>query len=209
MNLKKLLERNGLSRKVSDTSERKIWFRLFDSDDNIREPKGTYNTLRYIAHEFDVCDEYTIYKSDRVSDGVSGQVPEDLMGGIITFSTDVNAIDLSENKIINKIKQTIKTWTNRMSVNSKINNILGGHRKEINAWSVGNFFRGNYQDRKGRQWNEKSISVEIIYINVDPLIKIAEELCSAFLQESVMVYDYANNRVYFVDDKKESKLIGH
>lgn len=49
-------------------------------------------------------------------------------------------------------------------------------------------------------YGEDSLSVEIIGVDTDTLIKIAEELCVAFIQESCLVKDYSTNRVFFVDN---------
>ena len=50
-------------------------------------------------------------------------------------------------------------------------------------------------------YGEKSLSVEIIGIDTDTLIKIAEQLCETFMQESVLVKDYSTGRVMFVDNE--------
>ena len=45
-------------------------------------------------------------------------------GGIIVFSTDVNAVELDKNKIVNKIKQVIATFKNRFRKDSIIHNVM-------------------------------------------------------------------------------------
>ena len=45
-------------------------------------------------------------------------------GGIITFSTDVNALELSSNKILNKIKQVIETFKQRLQRGSLIHKTI-------------------------------------------------------------------------------------
>ena len=35
-------------------------------------------------------------------------------GGLVVFSTDVNAVEVNDNKLINKIKQLIATFNNRI-----------------------------------------------------------------------------------------------
>ena len=48
-------------------------------------------------------------------------------------------------------------------------------------------------------FDENSLSVEIIGIDSTELIKIAEELCIAFLQESVLLKDFSNNKIFLVN----------
>ena len=65
-------------------------------------------------------------------------------GGIIVFSTDVNAVELDKDKIVNNINQVITTFKNRVKNDSIIRNVMnklndkGG--EYIGAYSVGNYF---------------------------------------------------------------------
>lgn len=68
-------------------------------------------------------------------------------GGIIVFSTDVNAVELDKNKIINKIKQVITTFKSRLKKDAIIHNVMNKFNDKggeyIGAYSVGTFSRGN------------------------------------------------------------------
>ena len=73
------------------------------------------------------------------------------------------------------------------------------NRNELVGWTVGHYLDGRYTDKKGNQYGENSLSVEIIGIDTEKLINIATILCRYFKQESVLVKDYSENRVMFVD----------
>ena len=123
-------------------------------------------------------------------------------GGIIVFSTDVNAvIDAKGFKAVVKgfFKTKFSTFLNRFKRHSKISNVLQSFN-DVQAYSVGNFFRGKYFDRgTGKTYSEKSMSVEIIGIPTEMLVPIAEKIAIEFNQKEVLVKEYGTNRIYLVD----------
>ena len=133
------------------------------------------------------------------SEGIMFEPSEKERGGIIVFSQEVNAIKLSKSKLINFIKQKFETLKNRLTGKSKIDKIAD--ENELIGWTVGNYLDGRYKAKNGKMYGEKSLSVEIIGIDTDTLIKIAEQLCDAFMQESVLVKDYSTGRIMFVDNE--------
>lgn len=134
-----------------------------------------------------------------ISEGIMFEPSQRERGGIIVFSQEVNAIKLSKNKLVNFIKQKFETLKNRVTGKNKIDKIAD--ENELIGWTVGNYLDGRYKAKNGKMYGEKSLSVEIIGIDTDTLIKIAEQLCETFMQESVLVKDYSTGRVMFVDNE--------
>ncbi len=127
-------------------------------------------------------------------------------GGVIVFSTDVNAVKLSDNRLINKVKQIIVTFNNRLNRGKKIHNMINklngsieNLEDRIGAYSVGNFFRGKYVGDNGEMYNEKSLAVEINGISSRHLLDFAELLAQEFMQETVLVKDLNMNKIYTAD----------
>ena len=52
------------------------------------------------------------------------------------------------------------------------------------------------QDKMGKTFNEKSISINVVGVEKNTLFKIAEDLKTVFKQEAILVK--WNNQVYFV-----------
>ena len=106
-------------------------------------------------------------------------------GGIIVFSTDVNAVELDKNKIINKIKQVITTFKNRLKKDTIIHNVMNKFNDKggeyIGAYSVGNFFKGKYVGDNGEMYNERSLAVEINGLSSESLLKVAEMIAQEFM----------------------------
>ena len=48
-------------------------------------------------------------------------------------------------------------------------------------------------------FGENSLSVEIIGVNCDKLIRFADDVCMDFKQESLLVRDFSSARVFFVN----------
>lgn len=135
----------------------------------------------------------------------------DYRGGVITFSTDVNAVEFSKNAIVNKVKQLLATYGNRFFRQSKIAKVIKNFNDKdgeyIGAFSVGNFFKGRYVGDNGKIYDEKSISVEINGLSSKGLLELAEKLCVEFQQETVLVKDFNTNKIYLVDaDESDAPL---
>lgn len=97
-------------------------------------------------------------------------------GGTIIFSLDNNDED------------KIKSWIQ--------------HKNMLNSWRIGNYFKGNYITKNGQNYGENSLSLEIVDVDFNTLVKIAEEICIDFKQESVLLHDFSTGRILFVDPSK-------
>jgi hypothetical protein len=95
-------------------------------------------------------------------------------GGTIVFSTDVNATDLSKNKVKNFFLKKWKTLANRFTKDKKLANIITSRFKEIGAFSIGNFFKGRYVSGDN-VFNEKSASIEVLLIKKRSCSKITRQ----------------------------------
>lgn len=132
-----------------------------------------------------------------ISEGIEFEPSSDYQGGMIIFSTEVNSIKLSDNKFINWIKQKIKTLKNNFSKFNKIDKLAQKH--DLVGWTVGRFLNGRYTGRDNKVYDENSLSVEIVGVDTNTLIEIAEEICREFEQETVLVKDYNNRKILFVN----------
>lgn len=127
-------------------------------------------------------------------------------GGIITFSTDINAMELSDNPLINKIKQAVETFKQRLNKDKMIHKAITLFDREndeeyIGSYSVGHFFKGRYVGDKGEMFNEKSVSVEVNGLGSKSLVKLAERIADMFRQETVLVKDLNTNKIFLVDSE--------
>jgi hypothetical protein len=158
--------------------------------------------------------QYLITENFKIVEGIHDEQYGlfDYRGGIITFSTDINSVELSKNKIYNWLLKKGTTLLNRFFSKSKLSNIirnfndtedkqLGGENIEdyIGAFSIGNFFSGRYLDDKGKVYDEKSLSIEVNGISSKGLIFLAEEIAREFKQETVLVKDLNLNKIFLVD----------
>jgi hypothetical protein len=118
---------------------------------------------------FIVNDELVI---ERIGNAIDYEFSDEVKGGIIVFSTDVNTLPLAKNKIT--------------------------ENHNISNWSVGNFFKGKYTEKQGGVFTEKSLSVEVIGVTYEQFIEITEDLCREFKQETVLVKSYSTNKILLV-----------
>lgn len=119
-------------------------------------------------------------------------------GGIIVFSTDVNAVELSKNKIVNFIVQKVRSWYNRFTAVDHIGRIAKRF-KEITSITIGAFMHGRYYDRHNdRSFDETSTSVEVIGVGKDVLIHLGETIAKEFDQQTVLVKSYGDGEIALV-----------
>lgn len=156
---------------------------------------GAYNGGRYLSKAISSKGKKNIAES--LNEGIQFEPNENERGGIIVFSTDVNAETLSSNRFINFLKQKLVTISNRINATKKIDKIA--KENELVGWTIGHYLDGRYTAKNGKEYGENSLSVEIIGVTFDTLYKIAMELCESFKQESVLLKDFSSGRVAFVD----------
>ena len=177
--------------------------RIFDELKNpkyyakeIMSYKGMWNIQnRQLSDSIKVYEDSIIASSGRLNEGVISTF--DLKGGMITFSTDVNANDLMKNKILNWIKQKLITAKQRKSVYRTIDMLADKYK--VQAWTIGRFLRGRYKADDGTIFDENSISLEIIGVSINVLFNIATDLCNELHQECVLVKDYDTGDISLVD----------
>jgi hypothetical protein len=138
-----------------------------------------------------------IIESNVISEGIEFEPAETEQGGIIIFSTEVNAIELAKNKFINWIKQKVESLKNKFQSYKKIDELA--KKYDLVGWTVGKFLSGRYTGRDGKIYDENSLSVEVVGIDTETLISLAEDICREFDQESVLVKDYNNKKILFVN----------
>lgn len=153
--------------------------------------RNAYSISKYLYNAINATKENTI-----ISEGIDYEFAKDKTGGIITFSTQVNAVKLTDNMITNWIRKKFETFKNKFTANSKIDEIA--KKFELQGWTVGKFLSGRYTDKNGNVYDENSLSLEVIGIDKDTLISLAEEICKAFMQESVLVKSYSDQTVFLV-----------
>lgn len=129
--------------------------------------------------------------------------PEHL-GGIIVFSTDVNAVIdkmYPDDPLLKRKALSIwETLKNRIQANKKLTKVLMEH-DEVYAFSIGNFFKGRYKSENGSTYDELSKSIEIVGITFELICVIAAEIAREFKQESVLVKDNSSPTIRFVSPK--------
>lgn len=66
------------------------------------------------------------------------------------------------------------------------------------AYSVGNFFKGKFVGESGEVYDETSLSIEVSGLNSESLIQLAENIAEKFHQETVLVKDLNNGKIFLV-----------
>lgn len=128
-------------------------------------------------------------------------------GGMIVFAVNVNAVQMSSNKIVNAIKQFVETTKNRFNKDKIVHSTINGFNNDntknngeyIGAYSLGNFFKGKYLGDNGEMFNDRSICLEINGLSSKSLLKLAEMIADRFKQETVLVKDLNRNKIYLAD----------
>lgn len=135
--------------------------------------------------------------SNIINEGIDYQFDADKRGGIIVFSTEVNAKKTHKNAFINALKNKLMSWRNRLSSTKKIDTISAKYG--LLGWTIGHYLDGRYTAKNGKQFGENSLSVEIIGVDSETLKRIAEDICHEFNQETVLLKDYSDGSIYLMN----------
>ena len=158
---------------------------------------GAYNGKRYLSRTITSEGKQPIIVADFSAVGIDFEPSEDQKGGIIVFNTDKNTLQINDNKFMDFFKQKLQTIMNKLTATRKIDQIANSHK--LVGWTVGHYLDGKYKAKNGKHYSENSLSVEIFGVPFETIQKIAEELCVAFCQESVLLKDCSNGRVLLVN----------
>lgn len=168
---------------------------------HIKEMQGyrgnAYSSSRRLLNAIKFNENKMIAASEILREDIQYEPLSEEKGGIIVFSEESNTVQLSSDKLINCVKQKISKLNNRFHSKRTIDEIANVNK--LIGWTAGNYLSGRYKAKNGICYGEKSLSIEITGVYSNTLIKIAEQLCAAFKQESVLLKDYSNNRILFVD----------
>ena len=115
-------------------------------------------------------------------------------GGIINFSYVVNAIKVSSDPKENERVQELVTEYNKEHAKDMLFPLC----KRFNTGMSIHPNAGLYIGDSDQYYDEGSFEVKIIGVRSSQLKKIASEICSMFIQESVLVKDEVQNTVYFL-----------
>lgn len=153
---------------------------------------GIYSIKRHLYNN-------TFNISGHLSEGIDSEVRDDRLGGVIYFSTDVNSIPRAKNKIVNWLKQKFTTAKQRLFHSKIVKDVL--KQKDFEGgFTEGPKCRGRYFDHKNNEiFDERSFSLSFTRIKNEDLIKVAEQICKAFNQQSVLVILRKPAKVIFVN----------
>lgn len=115
-------------------------------------------------------------------------------GGVINFSYVVNAISISQDKAENERIQKVITDYNQEHAKEMLLPLC----KRYNTGMSIHPNAGLYIGEDDQYYDEGSYEVRIIGVRSEQLKRIATEICSIFIQESVLVRDEVKNEIYFL-----------
>ena len=132
-----------------------------------------------------------------------------LRGGLVVFSTDVNVIYMNDDQLIDIIKQLVVRFNDSINRNENKSIYLlmrktTKQQEKIEAFSIGCHFKGKYVGDKGEKYNDKSLSVEVNGISCRNLLSFAEMVAQEFMQETVLVKDLNLNEIFLANNIKKS-----
>lgn len=116
-----------------------------------------------------------------INEGVDWVVDIDPKGGVVVFSTDVNDVELPPNRVAN--------W-------------VTANETGLTGWTIGHYLEGRYRAKNGRNFGGKSLCLELVGIDDNKLVSVAENICGAFAQECVLVKSYSSSQILFVNPER-------
>ena len=143
---------------------------------------GPYLAGRYLASAMTADGRESLCSSgERINLGVPG-----MKGGIIVFSTDIYAAGQSEDSLARRLYQEMEAVSGRLSASPV-------------AWTIGYYLAGRYMSGGGRRYAEDSLSVAVVGVDLETLMKLALALRASFPQAGVLLKDTSSGKVLAAD----------
>ena len=133
------------------------------------ETGGAYNGARYLAKAITSEGKPSLYSSSHEG----SQFELEGRGGCLVFSSDshVGRKDLEQQLVA-----------------------ITHH-----AWTVGHYLTGSYSAPDNRNYDGRSICVDIAGADLDELIRTAKELSRSFAHDSLLLKDYSSGKVLYMN----------
>ena len=144
----------------------------------INEPKSYAGAFRVARLGDIVSTQEKSFMGGNIDRSVSGK-----NGGIIVFSNEVDDMVLAV-----ALSNWIDPYMRTGNVATQ-NGFVG--------WRLVNYLEGSYRAR-GKVFSENSLSLELVGIEENALIGIAEKICAEFNQKCVLVKDLNSGKIYLV-----------
>ena len=121
----------------------------------------------------------------------------DYRGGVIVFTTDVNADKLRDDEI----KQFLETFTQRLKKDEKPHTVRHKSNSEdfIGTHSLGHFFKGKYVGENGEIFNNESLALKIKGLSSKELLRLGEKLANDLVHHAVIIKDLNTNKIYIAE----------
>ena len=185
----------------------------FSRNGNV-EPCGSYLTKGYEIHDimlnrnaFEHNSNCGFFLAEGVQDSEFQWGLNNYAGGMIVFSTNVNSVLNDKSSIVKKLKSIYYTTINNLMKNKKLANIYKrwnaeyGDKEYLGGYTFGHGFKGRYQGENGEIFDESSITLEFAGMSSEFLLLFATEVCKEFKQETALVKDYNNGKIYYANGK--------
>lgn len=121
-----------------------------------------------------------------------------MQGGIIVFPVGVQCRVACADEVIYRElcwKRVISAGMKEVTENiQKLSPSANGVASDYN-FSVGNFFKGHFKSASGQSFEEPSTCIEILGIDSNFLLKLAEELAIKLKQPTLLVKDYQTTEI--------------
>lgn len=147
-----------------------------------KQARGAY------ALKIGYCAKETIFST--LDEGVGFGLKENEEVGFIVFPTAISASKQSEEMLINKLKQKMRTISDRIDAESHI------------KWAIGKYLNSKYKAESGIIYGTDSLSIMAVGVSYDVLMEIAEDLCKSFMQEAVLVRCLSSDLILSVNPER-------
>lgn len=119
---------------------------------------------------------------------------------LVTFSLDVNAIQLDKNPFKNWYKQRKQTRWNKRHFKPLLHKMLESCGIDGMTLTKGT---GLYRSDSGQVYEEESYTIDLVFTKGPSVDKLARTICHTFYQESVLVREVEYTNVQLIPRSNE------
>lgn len=142
--------------------------------------------------------ELNFYNNGKIESAEGEENTELNKSGVIILPVPRNSIEMNKDQLSKYLIKNLNTIENYLFKEKNIETILQKDDVFV-GYSIGNIFNGRYHSRNGQLYSNDSIAIELINLDFDEIVSVADNLKKEMNLESILVKDNSSFKMIYID----------
>lgn len=144
--------------------------------------------------------EMFLYKNGNILSETKDLRLLDKKGGVIIFPAPNNSENMDKSQFSKYLLKNLDIINDYLFKQKNIESILQKDKIQVGC-SIGNFFNGRYYSSNGQLYSNASITIELVDLDFNDVVTIAENLCKQMKLDSLLVKDNSQFKMVYIEAK--------